>query len=68
MKTMLMTAIRKAGEPDFEFTIQGYPGNQFPPFAMQASMREMTMWLRQMPRRRLASIAGDNSDSETPSR
>ncbi|MBI3992425.1 MAG: hypothetical protein HY342_04060 [Candidatus Lambdaproteobacteria bacterium] len=60
MKTMLMTAVRKPGDLVFEFKIFGYPGSQFPPIFVQATMREMAGWLRKMPRRHASAPAHDD--------
>ena len=60
---MLMTAVRKPGDLVFEFKIFGYPGSQFPPISMQATLREMAGWLRKMPRPHPTASAAGQEDA-----
>ncbi len=46
-KQVLMTGIRRGGESDFEFTINGNPASRFPPLILKMTLHEMQQWLHQ---------------------
>lgn len=46
-KKVLMTGIRRGGETDYEFTINGNPSSQFPPLILKMTLHEMQQWLHE---------------------
>ncbi|MCH8077597.1 MAG: hypothetical protein IIC13_10765 [SAR324 cluster bacterium] len=42
-----MTGIRKSGEADFHFKINGNPASQFPPLILKMTLHEMQQILRE---------------------
>jgi hypothetical protein len=45
---VMMTGVRKGGEPDYHFKIFGNDASQFPPLMLKMSLHEMQQWLREM--------------------
>ena len=44
---VLMTGVRRGGEPDFRFRIHGNPASQFPPLVMKMTLHELQQWLHE---------------------
>ncbi|MEE8433604.1 MAG: hypothetical protein V3S64_02340 [bacterium] len=46
-KKLIVTGIRKSGESDFHFKIDGNPASQFPPLILKMTLHEMQQMLRE---------------------
>ena len=46
-RKLIVTGIRKSGEPDFNFRIHGNPASQFPPLILKMTLLEMQQMLRE---------------------
>lgn len=46
-RKLIVTGIRKSGEADFHFKINGNPASQFPPLILKMTLHEMQQILRE---------------------